>query len=352
MAEEGILITEKRLSKFVKKIFLAAGLSDKDSSIISKHLVLANLRGVDSHGVSRVKIYIERLKRGLIEKDQPPIVEKETNTSALINGNNRFGILNAYTGIQLAVKKAKENGIGVIGVHNSNHCGMLADYVEYAAQNNCIAFATTNAPSNMPPWGGKEAFFGTNPLAYGIPTNTNFPIIFDMATSVVARGKITYAMKNNQKIPLGWAMTKSGEPTTDPNEALEGLVLPVGGPKGYGLALFVETLSSIFTGAAYGHHIASLVKDFDRPQKLGHFFFVMKANLFEDLDVFLERMDRMINDIKQVPLAAEYERIFLPGEIESLEREMRKKEGIYLPKNIVEEINDVARDLGLHNDLL
>lgn len=286
MVEKGLLISEKKLSKFIKEIFLAGGLSDKDATIVSNHLVLANLRNVDSHGVSRVKIYIERLVEGLIEKDSTPFIEKETNSSALINGNNQFGILNAYTGILLAVKKAKKNGVGIIGIHNSNHCGMLADYVEYATKHNCIAFATTNAPSNMPPWGGKEAFFGTNPLAYGIPTKTKPPIVFDMATSVVARGKITYAMKNNQKIPLGWAMTKNGEPTTDPEDALDGLVLPVGGPKGYGLALFVETLSSIFTGAAYGHHVASLIKDFDRPQNLGHFFFVMQADLFEDLEVF------------------------------------------------------------------
>ncbi|WP_040982091.1 Ldh family oxidoreductase [Oceanobacillus jeddahense] len=351
MSLQKVTITEKNLKKYVEDIFKVAGLADEEATIISKHLVSAELRGISSHGVSRVNIYTERLKKDLIEKKASPVIEKETNSTALINGNNRFGILNANDGIKLAVKKAEENGIGMVGIYNSNHCGMLADYIEYATQKNCIAFGTTNAPSNMAPWGGKEKFFGTNPLAYGIPTPTNFPIIFDMASSVVARGKITYAKKNNQKIPIGWALSKEGKSTTDPSEAIDGLVLPVGGAKGYGLAFFVEILSSIFTGAAYGPHVGSLLRDLDRPQGVGHFFLVMQADLFQTIDKFFARIEKMIKEIKQISLAEGFDKIYLPGEMEFLNKENNQIKGITLTSKISEELNIIGGRLGINYQL-
>lgn len=351
MCNQDIFVSEKNLYSMVRDIFIGTGLSEKDAIVISKHLVNADMRGVKSHGVSRVNIYYQRLEKNIIEKNMSSNIEKETKSTALINGNNRFGILNANDAIKIAVNKAEETGIGMVGVKNSNHAGMLADYMDYATKKNYIAFATTNAPSSMAPWGGKEKFFGTNPLAYGIPTPINFPIIFDMATSVVARGKITYAKHNNQKIPLGWALTKDGEPTKDPYEATDGLVLPVGGPKGYGLAFLVEILSSILTGAAYGPHIGSLLKDWDRPQNVGHFFFVMRIDLFDSKDNFMKRVEEMINEIRQVPLADGYEKIYLPGELEVLEMDKRKLKGVPLTTGIIDDLNKMAKDLGINYKL-
>lgn len=340
-----VTISKEILKNFVEKIFLAEGVRPMDAEVLSNHLVLANLRGVDSHGVSRVKNYIERLRSGNVEKGKNFIILKETPVSCLIDGNNSMGILVATEGMRIAVEKAQKTGIGIVAVNNSNHCGMLADYVKYAADRDCIAVATTNAPSSMAPWGGKEGFFGTNPFAYGLPSGNENPIVFDMATSVVARGKIRLAQKNDMKIPIGWAISKDGKQTEDPNVALDGgSVLPVGGPKGYGLSFFVEVLSSILSGASFGPHIGSLYNN--EIQNVGHFFIVFKADLFTDLDIFKARMNQMSREIKNISLAEGFERIYLPGELEFLQQEKREKEGIPLPKVVETELKEVAK---VHN---
>ncbi|WHY70541.1 Ldh family oxidoreductase [Fictibacillus enclensis] len=345
-------IQYNELKNFVKDIFIAAGLDDWQSNTIAGHLVLANLRGVDSHGVSRVPIYITRLEKGLTNKNLDLFIERETSCSALIDANNSSGITAATKGIELAVQKAKQNGIGLVGIKNSNHCGMLADYSQYAASQDCIVLATTNAPANMAPWGGKDRFFGTNPFSYGIPAGEEPNIIFDMATSVVARGKIINAHRNNQQIPIGWAISKNGEPTTDAGEALEGLNLPVGGPKGYGIALMVDILSGLFTGASYGPHIGDLYNNFEKNQNVGQFFFVMRADLFQSIEEYKERIDQMIKEIQQVPLAPGVEKICLPGEIENNTKFERELNGVPLPEGIIEDLIKVANQYDVSSEFL
>lgn len=345
------LVSKEDLTAYVQAIFQEAGLSENDSSIITRHLVLANLRGHDSHGVSRVSIYCKRLELGLTNKVFEPEIERESPSSALINGKNASGILLATAGIKLAVQKAKETGIAVVGVNNSNHCGMLADYTKYAAEQGCIALATTNAPANMAPWGGVERFFGTNPFAYGIPAGEGKDIVFDMATSVVARGKIIMAEKNHQKIPLGWAISKDGKPTTDPAEALDGLVLPVGGPKGSGIALLVEVLSSLFTGASFGPHIGDLYRNFDEPQNVGHSFIVMRVDLFQTAEEFKKRINQMIEEMKSMELADGTDQIYMPGEIEANKAKEREANGIPISEEVLRELAEVSRKYGIKSKL-
>ena len=202
--EQSKLINHKDLQTFVRLVFKKAGLDEEGSNIVARHLVLANLRGIDSHGVTRVKNYVERIENEIVNKTPGIEIIKETASFAHIDGRNQLGILSATEAMKIAVDKAINTGIAVVGVKNSNHCGMLADYTNYAAENDCISFMTTNAPPNMAPWGGKERYLGTNPLSYGVPGYNNEHIIFDMATSVVARGKIKLAIKNNEGIPIGW----------------------------------------------------------------------------------------------------------------------------------------------------
>ncbi|AXF55293.1 Ldh family oxidoreductase [Salicibibacter kimchii] len=275
---------------------------------------------------------------------------RETAVSALLDGNNQLGILSATEGINLAIDKAKQTGVGIIGINNSNHCGMLADYTGYAAEQGYVAMATTNTPPNMAPWGGKERYFGTNPFSYAVPTGNGPPIIFDMATSVVARGKIKLAVKNNTKIPIGWALTKDGEPTTDAREAMEGVVLPVGGAKGYGLAFLVEVLSGLFTGAGFASHIGR-PEDLQTRQNIGQFYFVMRADLFQEIEEFYHNVAKLKEEIRTIPLAKGYERIYLPGEIEQEKMLKRKQEGIPLSDEVISEINDVAESYGVNNRL-
>lgn len=346
-----VKVPKAELQDFVSQIFTCAGLDEEQSSTLARHLVLANLRGIDSHGVSRVAIYIDRLHRGLTNKKCELKAVRETASFALFDAQNASGIVAATKGMQIAVNKAKQTGIGVVGINHSNHCGMLADYTMYAAEHDCIALATTNAPANMAPWGGKERFFGTNPLSYGIPAGEEEDIIFDMASSVVARGKIINAQKNGQTIPVGWAISREGNPTTDPTEALEGLVLPVGGHKGYGIAMLVDILSGLFTGAQYGPHIGDLYRNFERHQHAGQFFMVMRADLFQPLQIFKDRMDQMIREIRQVPLIEGVEQIYMPGEMERGMMDDRTKNGIPLSTQVVQEMVQVANRLHVYNPL-
>lgn len=346
MSNQGMRIHKDELEQFVSRILLEVGFDEEHVSTIASHLVLANLRGVDSHGVSRVAIYTERIEKGLINKKIQAEPERETASSMLINGNHGSGIVLATQGIHHAVEKAKNTGLAVVGIKNSEHCGMLAAYTMYAAENDCIALATTNSPPSMAPWGGREKFFGTNPFSYGIPTGSEMNIVFDMATSVVARGKIILAHMNHQKIPLGWAISKEGRPTTDTQEALEGLVLPVGGPKGYGLTFLVETLSSLFTGSLFGPHLPDYYKD-SRPLSVGQCFVVFRADLFRSLQEFKDTMDQMIAEIKSVALMEGVDRIYLPGEIEVEKTAERLAHGIPLSKELIDELVGVGMRYGV-----
>ncbi|WP_246945173.1 Ldh family oxidoreductase [Bacillus pinisoli] len=344
-------VNDQSLEDYVFSIFIAAGLDPFQSKLIARHLVLANLRGVDSHGVSRVDIYTKRLDLGTVNKNFNFNIKNESPVSALVDGGNSTGIPLATEGIKLAISKAKQSGIGIVGIHNSNHCGMLADYISQAVEEDCVAFATTNAPANMAPWGGKGRFFGTNPLAYGIPAGEELNIICDMATSKVAKGKIVVAQKNNQTIPLGWALSSEGRPTTDPNEALKGVFLPVGEAKGYGLALLVESFSALMTGAAFGPHIGDLYKENEK-QNVGQFFFVMRADLFRPLEEFKADVDQMIKEIRNVPLAENIEQIYLPGEIELNHYEERKANGIPLTQEILNELLLVGKRYNVQPNLI
>ncbi|WP_164553236.1 Ldh family oxidoreductase [Brevibacillus marinus] len=346
-----VRVDKQDLEQFVTQVFLGVGLDEQQSAIIARHLVLANLRGVDSHGVGRVEIYTRRLESGLVNKRFEAKVERESPASVLLDGANGSGIVLATKGIERAVDKAKQAGLAVVGIKNSNHCGMLADYTMYAARQDCIALAFTNAPANMAPWGGRERFFGTNPFSYAVPAGDEPDVVFDMATSVVSRGKIIIAEKNRQRIPLGWAISKEGKPTTDPSEALAGLVLPVGEHKGYGIALLVETLSALFTGAAFGPHIGDLYQDFSRPQNVGQCFLVMRADLFMSLQEFKSRMDQMIRQIREIPLMEGVERIYLPGEIELEKTKEREANGIPLSLEIVDELVRVGKRYGVVSHL-
>lgn len=344
-------INHTDLEKYVQAIFQKAGLQDEHSATVARHLVYANLRGVDSHGITRVKNYTDRLEQGVVNREHNMSITKETPSSVLIDGANELGIIPATEGIRLAVNKANDTGVAIAGINHSNHCGMLADYTGYAAEHDCVCLATTNAPSYMAPWGGKERYFGTNPISYGIPGGEAGHIVFDMATSIVARGKIKLAIQNHADIPVGWAITKDGESTTNAQDAMDGMVLPVGGPKGYGLALLADVLSGLLTGAAFGPRVGR-PENLDDVQGVGQFFFVMRADIFEELDTFKNRMDTMAREIKATPAAKGFDKIYLPGEIENEKAKVRRKNGIPLTKQAADELHTVGEAYGVTTRLM
>lgn len=337
----------ENLKDFVVDVLKKVNLPEGDTKTIADSLVSANLRGVDSHGVTRLPIYVKRLISGAVNPNPNIKVEKESNGTLLIDGDNGMGQVVATEAIKLGVEKARENGAVYIGVKNSTHFGTGAYFIQQAVKEGMIAYAMSNAPSTMAPWGGIEPYLGTNPYAFGVPAGENKPIIFDMATSVVARGKIISAEKSGDAIPEGWAIDKKGRPTTDAKSALEGSVLPFAGPKGYAISLMIDIMSGVLTGAGFGTHVNNIYGDFDKHQNVGHFFQLINIEQFMPASQFKARVDQMISEIKNARRAEDVPEIYLPGEIEFNTEEDRYKNGIVLGKEVFELLAELGKELGI-----
>ncbi|MGN8646212.1 Ldh family oxidoreductase [Gracilibacillus sp. HCP3S3_G5_1] len=337
----------KKLQEFCSTIFVNVGVRKEQAEIVAASLVQADLRGVDSHGVVRTAIYLKRVEQQMINPSAEILIEKENESTALIDGGNHFGAVVGDKALKLAMEKAKANGVGVVGVKNSNHFGTGAYYALEALKEDLVTIIMSNASQTMPPTGGVRPFIGTNPLAVGIPCGEYQPFLLDMATSVVARGKIIVAAQKGESIPNGWAIDKNGKPTTNAEEALEGSVLPLGGPKGYGISMFIDILSGVLTGAGFGKYVNNMYENWEKPQNVGHFFITIDVNKFIDIDEFKYRMDLYINDIKAEPKAEDVDEIFIPGEIENRVSEQRKKNGIILPLKVEKELKEIGLKYGV-----
>jgi LDH2 family malate/lactate/ureidoglycolate dehydrogenase len=335
------------LRSFCEEIFLSCGMPPEDASIVADSLVQANLRGVDSHGVARVGIYVKRLEMGLVNPRPNVGVVREGAGTLLVDGDNGMGQVVGVRAIDLGLDKAKESGGVSVGVRRSNHYGAGAYYVQRAVARDTIAFAYSNAPPTMAPWGGVDPYVGTNPYAYGVPAGEHRPIILDMATSIVARGKIILAAEKGEPIPEGWAIDKHGNPTTDAEEALEGSVLPFGGPKGYALSLMIDIMAGALTGAGFGPGINSMYDNFDEPQDVGAFFQLVDIGHFTDPATFKARVDRIIEEIKSSRKAEGTEELFLPGEIEYRTEAERGASGVPVGAGIVAQLREVGRNCGV-----
>ena len=228
---------------FCKNVFVKIGVDADKAHLVSDSMVKADLRGVSSHGVTRTRIYVDRIRRGLVDPKAAPEIIRERAATALLDAKNGIGQVVSQYAIEIAIKKAREVGVGFVGVAHSNHFGMAAYYTLQAVGEGMIGVAMTNAPATMAPWGARLPYMGTNPLSVAVPADKRLPIVLDMATSVVARGKIILAAQKGEKIPEGWAIDKEGRVTTDPKAALEGAVLPFGGPKGSAIAILIDVLS-------------------------------------------------------------------------------------------------------------
>jgi LDH2 family malate/lactate/ureidoglycolate dehydrogenase len=343
MSETGIRIGRDRLFDFTQRVFSNIGVPEDEAAIIADSLVEADLTGVDSHGVSRIPIYAKRIETGVVNAAARLEVVSEYPGALVLDGCNSMGIVTGVRAMDMAIKKAETAGSVFVTVRNSNHFGIAAYFTRRALAKDMIGYAASNAPSTMAPWGGIKPYMGTNPFSAAVPAGKELAIVMDMATSVVAQGKIILAAKEGKSIPLGWAITKEGEPTTDAKAALEGTVLPFGGPKGYAVALLVDILSGILSGANFGPYLNNMWNDFENPQKVGHCFSVMDIKKFQDIGAFKDKMDRMIRDIKESPKARDVVEILLPGEPEHRRREKNLKEGIPLGKKVHEELVNLGK---------
>ena len=330
------MVNGKKLNQIIIKILKKNGLNANHATICSKALINAELVGAHSHGLSRLKMYCDRIQKKVINPKPKIKIKKISQSISQIDANNSIGFVAADIGIKQAIKNAKKTGIGLVGIKNSGHYGLSGYYAEQAVKKNLIVFCFTNAPPAIAPHGAKKSLFGTNPICFGTPTSSKVPFILDTSVSVINRGKIRVAARNGKKIPKGVALDKFGKPTTDAKKALAGVQLPIAGFRGSGLAWMVDILSGVFTGGNHGGKVKDPFDDFSGPQNIGHLFFVMKPNLF--VGNYSERIKENIKRIKRLPKIKGVKEILYPGQSKRRRYIKNLNKKINIPSNVAEDL--------------
>jgi len=334
-------MNKKNLKKIVKKIFLNVGLNSNHAEISSNYIIKAELTGAPSHGLARLSMYCNRIKKKLINSKPRIKIKKISQSISHIDANNAIGFVAGDIGIKKAINNAKKTGIGLVGIKNSGHYGLSSFYAEQAVKKNLIVFCFTNAPPAIAPHGARQSLFGTNPICFGTPTNSKIPFILDTSVSMINRGKIRRAAKLGIKIPKGVALDKFGKSTTDPNRALEGVQLPISGYRGSGLAWMVDILSGVFTGGNHAGKVKDPFDDFSGPQNIGHLFIAIKPSLFVGHNYF-KRIKNNIKTIKKLPKIKGTKKILYPGENKYNRYRSNLKKKIKIPKNIMEDLKKLS----------
>jgi L-2-hydroxycarboxylate dehydrogenase (NAD+) len=346
-------VNHEKLTRFVSRSFEKLGVTSGDAEIAAKVLVAADLRGVDTHGVIRFSPqawYVKWLTEGSMTARPNIRVISESSSTALIDGDRGMGMVIGHRAMELAIRKAKESGIGMVAVRNSRHYGMSAYYAMLALPHDMIGIAMTNASRQVVPTFGREARFGTNPMCYAVPADQELPFVLDMATTTAAAGKLELAARQGKSIPAGWALNEQAEATLDPRMAQKARrLLPLGGSreggshKGYGLAILVEILCGVLTGT-----MTALNADQD-PR--GHFFGAIRVDTFRPLAEFKRDMDRLIRELKSTPPIEGQERVYVAGEIEFETAEERAERGIPLLPSVLKGLREVSEHVGVPYDL-
>ncbi len=348
--EDGSYIVDaKRLETLASMMLEQVGVSAADASIVSDSLISADARGMNSHGVLRLPVYIRRLQQGGFKANSRGTVVSETAGTMLIDGEEGLGSVLTSHAMNIAISKAKQTGIAAVGIRNSNHNGENAYYVKQAISQDMIGIATTNGSPIMPVWGGKTMLTGPLPISIGVPTGQEQPILLDAALGMSSRGKILYYAEKGLSLPEGWLVDDKGRPTNDPNWIKKGgWILPIGGHKGWGLILACEILSGLLTGGSFGKELTNLYDDLDTPQRNGHFVIAINISSFIDLSAFKSRMDEYIRVMKASELSPGFEEILMPGEIEYRKENTQRSEGIKIEKSVIDDIVTSASGLGLN----
>jgi LDH2 family malate/lactate/ureidoglycolate dehydrogenase len=323
-----VYATPAAADAFARRLLTAHGVPEADAATIANCLLSADLRGVDTHGLTRLPGYLDRVRRGLINPRPTLAPQRVTPVAATLDGENGFGFVVGMRAIDEAVAMARDCGVGIVSVKRSTHFGMAASYVLRALDAQMIALVFSNASPAMPPWGARSALLGTNPFAAGAPAGKHAPFLLDMSPAVAARGKIRRAERRGESIPLGYALDAEGRPTTDPKAALGGVVLPIGGYKGSGFSMLMDILGGVISGANFGGDVGDQYKAYDRPQDVGHFFLAMKPDLFVPAEEYRTRMDTLIERVHAAPRAEGFDEVLVAGEPELRHEAERRRTGI------------------------
>lgn len=348
-------VSNEKLLDFTIRVMKKIGCDDERAKVVSEVLVEADMRGISSHGVARLKRYIDHVKEGIINIAGEPKVIFETPLSLVVDGNNGMGQYIAKKSMRKAIEKAEKQGIGIVAVRNSNHFGIAGYYAEMAAKMNLVGISLTNAAPLVVHTFSKEALLGTNPIAFAFPTNGKYPILIDMATSVVPRGKLEVYYRQNKKIPVNWAVNETGHSTTDPERVLSNLknrknggLLPLGGEgekfgghKGYGLALIVELLTSGFSLGAFSY------ETYKGKGKITHFFAALNPSIFGNAESIKEHITNLINTLKSAEKANVEKTIYVHGEKEYERREKSLIYGIEIGDSTYVALRKIAESLNI-----
>jgi len=326
------------LKKLISNIFIKHGLIKNHANICADALVNAELVGAPSHGVSRLKMYCDRINKKVINPKPKIKIKNISKSISVVDADNSIGFVAAEIGIKKTIENAKKTGFGLVGIKNSGHYGLSGYYVEQAVKKDLLTFAFTNAPPAIAPHGGKKTIFGTNPICFGSPTNNNIPFILDTSMSMINRGKIRVAAKLNKSIPKGVALDKFGNQTTNAKEALSGVQLPIGGFRGSGLAWMVDILTGVFVGSAHSGKVRDPFDDFGGPQNIGHLFIAFKNNLF--VKNYKQQIKVNINRIKNIP-KIKGEKIYYPGERKFFRKKINSKRTIKIPSSIKKDLDNL-----------
>ncbi|TWH47922.1 Ldh family oxidoreductase [Sporomusa sp. KB1] len=351
--EKIVRVDAETLKKCCDAIFVAAGMRQAEAGRVSDCLIQADLMGMNSHGVMRVPAYVRRIETGATRAVSTIEIVKESGTTTLLDGHNGMGQVIATQAMQICLDKAEKDGVAFTAVRGSNHFGMALTYSTMALPHDMIGMVFTSpAAKLMAPWGGADPILDNNPFSFAVPSGEEYPVVLDMATTVVSRGKIAVAAKKGEKIPLEWAMTADGLPTNDPQAAFNGILLPTGGYKGYGLTVIVGILSAVLSGAAIlSTEVTDFYNDVKRPQNIGHLFGAIKIDRFCEPGIFKARMDEMIREIKNCRLAPGSEHIYLPGEREYVAASENQAKGIPLAVTVLADLNCLAQKYGIRPSL-
>lgn len=341
-------VAVETLRGFAADVLRAVGVPPEAASLTARSLAESDARGIPSHGAVRLlPVYVSRLRRGATNSNPDVRIVSRRGTAAVVDGDGGLGQVVGSEAMRQAITMAGEHGSGVVGVRNSSHFGAGSFFAEQAVAAGMIGIAMSNAPANMPPAGGRSRFFGTNPLTIGAPGPGDRPLVLDMATSVVARGKIVLAQQEGRAIPPGWAINPDGLPTEDPAAALRGAVLPMAGYKGAGLALMIDLLCGVLTGAAFGPHIIDLYDASQSAQNVGHIFVAIDVEAFMPLPVFRKRVGQFAAEIRAQPRQPGVERIVLPGEIELDAAARSERDGLSFSEAGWRELDVLAAEYGV-----
>jgi len=349
------------IENFMVAVFIALGVPEEDARICTDVLITSDVRGIESHGVGRLKYYYDRIKAGVQSTRTAIEVVKETETTALVDGHHGMGHVIAYRSMRLAMDKARRYGLGAVAVRNSTHFGIAGYYPLMAAKEGMMGFTVTNARPAIAPTFSTEPMLGTNPIAFAAPSDMDYPFCFDGATSITQRGKIEVAARAEKPVPEGWVIDAEGQPMTDPEQILQDLgtataaLLPLGGAgeelagyKGYDLATMVEILSASLCGGMFMKDLLGFAEDGSRrPYMLGHFFLALDVAHFIPLEVSRRTTGQIMRALQAACRAPAATRIYVAGEKEYEKEQEVRAQGIPVNPNLRRELQVMRDELNL-----